>query len=155
MEEIKWQAPEFEYYPKDILWYWMTIFIAIVILALAIWQKNFLFAVFIIIGEILILIWGSAEPKILDFEINDDGIFVGENKFYEWDKISGFSLRQSVLENFAVLKLELKHNWWGSIFVIFPENLIGGIRKTFKDKNIEELAYEEHFFDSLSRIFRF
>ena len=39
---IEWQAPAFRYYPKDVSWYWLSFIIAILIMAFAIWQNNFL-----------------------------------------------------------------------------------------------------------------
>ena len=63
--EIQWHAPEFEYRAKTMSWYWLSILLAVVILALAVWQKNFLFGIFVIVAEILILVWANREPRTL------------------------------------------------------------------------------------------
>jgi len=155
MNEINWEAPEFEYRPKDILWYWTTIVLAVLLLALAIWQKNFLFGVFIVISEILVLIWGSAEPQILEFKINPDGIFIGKNKFYSWDKILNFSFNESILEGFNVLKLNFKGGFLGGIFVLLPANLVEQVKNFLVSQKLEEVEYEEHFFDTLQKFLGF
>jgi hypothetical protein len=155
MEEINWEAPEFEYQHKNILWYWTTIVLAVLFLALAIWQKNFLFAVFIVISEILVLIWGSAEPRILEFKINSEGIFIGENKFYSWNKISNFSFNQSILEGFNVLKINFKTGLLGGIFILLPIELTDLVRDFLNSQKIEEVEYEEHFFDTLQKFLGF
>src|SRR3990167_8463140 len=52
--ELSWEAPEFEFREKTVSWYWVTIIGAVLILALAVWQRNFLFGVFILMAEALI-----------------------------------------------------------------------------------------------------
>ena len=47
---IVWQIPEYEYRSKDVSWYWISLIAAIVLFAFAIWQKNFLFAIFVVIA---------------------------------------------------------------------------------------------------------
>src|SRR3989344_6499487 len=86
---IKWQAPEYHYYEKDINWYWLVIILAIIITAIALWQRNFLFAVFTVIASITLLVWGYRKPCIIDFELNDQGLKIDE-QFYSKDSFGNF-----------------------------------------------------------------
>lgn len=88
---IKWQAPEYHYHEKDVSWYWLVIILAIIITAIALWQRNFLFAVFTIIAGIVLLVWGHKKPSLIDFELNDQGLKIGES-FYSKDSFSDFYL---------------------------------------------------------------
>ena len=63
--EITWEAPEFEYRPKSVSWYWISIIIAAAIIAFAIWERNFLFGIFIVIAEILFIAWGNETPATI------------------------------------------------------------------------------------------
>jgi len=65
--EFHWQTKEYEYHEKDIFWYWASIIIAVGIVAFAVWQKNFLFAAFVIIAEILVLVWAERKPDTIEF----------------------------------------------------------------------------------------
>ena len=71
---IKWEAPEFELREKGVGWYWTTIIIAVLMLGAAVWQGNFLFAVLVVIGEILVLVWSGKEPPMVTFRITDKGL---------------------------------------------------------------------------------
>ena len=65
--ETTWKAPEFQYRSKGVSWYWMSIIIAVAIIAFAIWEHNFLFGIFIVIAEILLITWGNEAPRTIDF----------------------------------------------------------------------------------------
>ncbi|MEK7187821.1 MAG: hypothetical protein AAB691_03170 [Patescibacteria group bacterium] len=75
-ETISWEAPEFEHHEKDVLWAWGSIILAVVVLAFAIINRNFLFAIFIVIAEVLILTWGHREPRDLTFEIDEKNLVI-------------------------------------------------------------------------------
>ncbi len=110
---ISWQAPEFESHSKDVSWYWLSLIIAIIILALAIWQKNFLFALFIVIAWLLIFYSSRRPPTVWQFEINGKGIEISlpksreARKFYSYDDIDGFDIK-SASAKYGELILKLK-----------------------------------------------
>src|SRR5271154_1210216 len=89
--EIKWIAPEFEYHEKDISWYWMTIIIAAIIIAFSVWQRNFLFGLFIVIAEILVIAWGNKTPRPFSFKMNEDGFEIGAEKIHSWKEFENWS----------------------------------------------------------------
>lgn len=155
MNKIEWRAPEHEYYPKSLIWFWTTIIIAILFLILSIWQKNFLFSIFIIIAEILILIWGSYEPKIINFKITNDEILVGENNFYSFNTISSFSSGPSIMPDLSEIKINFKNKLSFSISILVPVSILEEVKKIFYEKNIPEVEHEEHFIDYIQKILRF
>ena len=84
LEPIEWEAPEFEYHEKDPLWYWGSMIIAVIILGIAIWQKNFLFATFIVVAEILLMTIGGKQPRLIRFRIDDRGFeIIGDFPFMQ------------------------------------------------------------------------
>src|ERR1700733_6944474 len=129
--EITWEAPEFEYHEKDISWYWITIIVAALIIAFSVWERNFLFGLFIVIAEILVIMWGSQEPRMVAFVLNDSGIEVGEHKFHALKEFESWSAIEidngwaDLVFNFrAKLKVPLK--------VIVPHDMLDDIRKNLK-----------------------
>ncbi|MCR4328077.1 MAG: hypothetical protein NUV53_00990 [Patescibacteria group bacterium] len=91
---IHWKAPEYEYREKGISWYWITMIVAVGFVALAAWQRNFLFGTFVVIAELLVLIWGHREPNIIEFSADEKELAINNTR-YEWDEFSSFSVRES------------------------------------------------------------
>ena len=87
---ITWQAPEFQYREKGVSWYWLSIIVVAAIIAFAIWQRNFLFGVFMVIAEILLIVWANAVPKVFDFSLTENDLAIGEAKNYRISLFESF-----------------------------------------------------------------
>jgi len=103
---IEWQAPEFEHRQKNVSWYWLSLLVSIILLALSVWQKNFLFAVFIIIAWFVIIYSTSRLPTIWNFKLSEKGIEINlpesdasSNKFYPINEIEGFDIHSTAQTN--------------------------------------------------------
>ena len=81
-KEIRWSAPEFHHYEKDVSWYWLVSIATIVVVIFALIQKNFLFAIFSVIAASLVISWGKKTPETLDFVLSESGLDIGNKKFY-------------------------------------------------------------------------
>lgn len=99
---IEWQAPEYEYYSKDVSWYWLSLIASIILAAVALWQKNFLFAVFVAVAWMVVINFANRSPDDWKFKINGKGIEIEPlkegiaGKFYPYDEIAGFDIHPSV-----------------------------------------------------------
>ena len=123
-EIIVWQAPEYNYRPKDVSWYWLSLIISIIIIAIALWQKNFLFAIFIVIAELVIIYFANQFPKIWEFKIDTSGLKIGGNKFYSFGEIQYFDIHAGEGEK-EFKELILKFNSRLSPYLkilIYPED---------------------------------
>jgi len=100
MKSIEWQAPEFDYYKKDVSWYWLVIIVSIIVALIALWQKNLLFAIFIAVASIMIVVWGRRKPRIIEYRLNSDGLQIS-GKLYDLKSFDGFYIDDE--------KLVLKH----------------------------------------------
>lgn len=106
--EIQWEAPEFLYQDKDISWYWISIIIAIIILLIAVWQRNFLFGLFVVVAEMMILIWGNAQPRNVKFKITEKGIYLGARQFYFYKELAYFSINDEIDDDWTEICLTFK-----------------------------------------------
>ncbi|MEK7481872.1 MAG: hypothetical protein AAB607_00735 [Patescibacteria group bacterium] len=112
--EIIWQTPEYEYQPKDISWRWLSLIAAIILFAFAVWQKNFLFAIFIVIAFLLINYLAGKFPAIWEIKIDEKGIEIklansGEGKkFYPMENIESFGVNSSANEEYKELAVKFK-----------------------------------------------
>lgn len=162
-KEIIWTAPEFKYHQKDVSWYWLSILAAAVIILISLWLKNFLFAIFVVIAEIVLISWAKRQPKNIKFGINEKGISIGEAKFYEYKELKGFFLKEGPAarpahlsgqgpEGELILKTNFKIEPYIKIFVFngdIPEI------KSFLKNHLEEIEYTESLHEAISKIIKF
>src|ERR1700739_3361867 len=90
--EITWQAREYDYPEKSVSWYWISIIISVLILGLAVWQKNFLFGFFIVVAEVLILSWANRTPPLIDFKLDEKGLLIGTEKQHAYSEFEAWSV---------------------------------------------------------------
>lgn len=151
--EITWRAPEFEYRRKNGSWYLFSILAALVILGLAVWQRNFLLAVFIVIAEILFLFWGNKEPETVDFVLNEKGVAVGPTKFYPANDLQSFGIGE-VGDEWAIIALTFKRALRPATQIIAPRNRIEEIQKALKEM-ADQVEVKETLTDAFERFFKF
>lgn len=156
---ISWQAPEFEYNPKDVSWYWLSLIVAIILLAFSLWQKNFLFAIFTVIGWFIVVNWASRYPTIWEFKIDDKGINIKlpsqekVNKFYAHSEIKGFDIWEGN-EKYKELILRMKSRFSPYLRISLPPGDEEKIKK-FLLKFLPQEEYGDSVADSLSKLIRF
>ena len=107
-EIISWQVPEYEKHKRNKSWYIFAGIIGLLFLVYAIYTKNFLFAVIIIIVALIIILHDSREPDLVKINITDEGIIVGR-KFYDYDEIKNFSIVYKPKQNVKNLYFEFKN----------------------------------------------
>ena len=153
--EIKWEAPEFENRERDVSWYWISIIIAAVMIAFAVWQRNFLFGLFIVIAEILVIIWGDRAPRMISFMITEKGVEFELGKFHAFAEMEGFSIYESHKDDrWDELIFHLRGKFKIPLIIKIPKEKIGDARTIIK-KVLKETDYEPTFIDSLEKLIGF
>lgn len=150
--KLSWRAPDFEYYPKDISWFWWSIAFAVAILAIALWQKNFLFAVFIVVAETMVVAWSNKPPTFFQLTLDEKGVSVG-NSFYPYSDIEHFSVLEGSGE-FAEIILKNKKRLSQFVTVRIDKNLLPKAKEILLTY-LPEQEYEEPLPDSLARVIKF
>ena len=150
---IQWRAPEFEYRAKTMGWYWLSILLAVLILAVAVWQKNFLFGIFVVIAEILILVWANREPRMIEFALTEHGIQIGGSKTELYAEIESFSLAPNPGE-WAALTLRFKRRLRPVLHALLPSARLAEI-ETKLQSFLKQQDYQESFLEILEKISRF
>jgi hypothetical protein len=149
MPGIRWEAPEFEHRPKTAGWYWTTVVIAVVLLALAIWQKSFLFALFIIIAEVLVIVWGAIEPPTVKFELTDKGLRVGERRYYPMRELHSFSAdSEGILDPaYPEVVIRFRHHFRTPLRIKAPMSWLPEVRR-----ELQAHIPEEHFEPGMTEV---
>lgn len=155
--EFGWRAPEFEYREKTALWYWVTIGAALTILALAIWQKNFLFGVFVVLAEVMLIVWGNQEPRMVDFKLTQDGLRIDDRKTYDYKEMESFAWDDSSPGDWASLVFKFKKHLRPKLKISFPKTQRDQVKMTLRRfaTEIIEAEWENSLLDSLERLIRF
>lgn len=144
---IKWSSPEFEYYEKNKNWFLVAIIIAVIIALLALWQKNFLFLIFIIIATVMIISLGKKKPNVVDFTIDDKTLWV-KDKVYNFDQFESFAIKP------GSLLFKNKERFKPYLVVSFNKNDLEAIRKHLLDF-LPEIEYGESLVEVLSNYLGF
>ncbi len=92
--KISWRAAEFHYFEKDYLWYVWAVFTGVVLLAFALWQRNFFFAVFVVIATVLFVEFGKRRPRTLDYELNEKEVLIDGRMSIPYKSIESFHVRK-------------------------------------------------------------
>ncbi len=146
--EIIWKAPEFKYYAKGVGWYGVSILIAILLVFFAIWQKNFLFALFVAVAELALVSWAKRQPAILEFRINKKGVGIGNVKFYPYEELAGFHVRESPGDSELVLKAKSRLHPYIKISIFDKDT---SEIKDFLKELLPEIEYNESLSDDIVR----
>lgn len=152
--EIKWTAPEFEYRDKDVSWYWISIIIAVLLLGFAVWQKNFPFGFFVVIAEILLIIWGNREPNKAEFAVNEKGFGINGKKFYKYQEIAHFSLSDEMHPGHHELIFSFRHHLRPTLKVILPKENAEKVENALQIM-VPQMEYEPSLVDALERFLGF
>jgi hypothetical protein len=150
--ELRWTAPEFEYREKDVSWYWTSIIIAAVIIAFAVWQKNFLFGFFIVVAEMLFIVWGSRVPREMDFVLSDEELRIGAEKSHSIKEFESWSVDKD--DEWADFHFYFRSRVKAPLRVIAPTARLDEIRAQLKTV-LREVEHELTLVDSIEKFLRF
>ena len=151
---VSWSAPEFEYYPKTPGWYWTSIIIATLLLAAAVWQKNFLFGLFILVAEVLILVWSGREPETVVFALDDRALLLPEGKRHLFSDMAHWSVQDIPSDEWDLLVVAFHRSLRPTIHVLFPVSRIDEIRSHLGAR-VVETEPDPSVIDTLERLLGF
>ncbi len=151
---ISWHAPEYEHRPKDSVWFWVSIAVAVGLVIFAAFQRNPLFALFVIIAEVLIIVWGSRQPGELHVVADQTGFHIGTHRFYPRSHVDAFSFLEHHHTDWQDLVILLDRRYIPTISVRVPGHIVPELRAHLS-KLYPEYDHQESFVEILERYFWF
>ena len=153
-EHLVWEAPEFEYHDKGPSWYWITTLVAVLLVAFAVYQKNYGFAIFIVLCEVMLLVWAGKEPRMVTFRLTDQELHAEDIKTWPLASVHEFSITECIHEDHS--RVFLKHNRGiiSETVIIIPTELVLHVRARLGEK-ITEVHHEDNWTDVIGRLLRF
>ncbi len=153
--KLEWDAPEFIHHEKDISWYWMSIILAVLILAAALWQRNFLFGFFVVAAEILILVWANHAPRRVRFTLTEKGLTVDGKKSYALTDILGFRAHEHEEHEWSRMVFYFRRHFAGTLAVLVPTVRLAEIKNFLLRAGVSETDRDESFIDILGQFLGF
>ena len=150
---ITWEAPEYEYREKDVSWYWISIIVAALVIAFSVWEKNFLFGLFVVLAEILFIVWGNRIPRMIRFTINEAGIETQGGTAHPWAVFDSMGV-DAASSGFTELVFIFRAKFKTPFKILFPENRLTELRANLKNI-LKEVPYEPTLIDSIEKLLRF
>lgn len=151
-DQISWHAPEFNYVHKDIEWYWMTIIVSSIIFLISIWQRNLLFAFFVVIAEFLIIHWSKQYPKTLRFSLTKNSVRISDLAEYPYSHLVGFDILRH--DDHSEIVFQTKKRIQPFVKILIDSDHIQEIRE-FLSEHLPEIDYEEPLSDHFGRMMGF
>lgn len=143
---IKWRAPEYEYHEKDVSWYWLAIIFVIILVGLSLWQKNLLFAIFVLIAGAVVIFWGRREPRELEFKLEEKGLYI-DKKFIAYEILDGFAVKEDLL-------LKKKSRLRPYLKLPLPDSQKEAAKKHLLPL-LPEIEYQESLAEALAKFLKF
>lgn len=155
-EEISWQAYEFEYHRKDIGWYYLVAIAAIIFVAVAVWQQNYLFAAFLVIAAGMVMYWGMARPRIVSISVTEKGVRPNQHQFIPMSELLGFALKEDGQDagEWGIMLLRSRHRLAPYIKLPIPRGKMEQVRALLH-QHLDEFEYDESLIDEVLRWLRF
>lgn len=136
---LSWQVAEYTHKEKGPDWFWALGVVIVAGIVIAVVTDNIFFAIFLLLGGILLGWYANKKPDILDVALYEDGVVVDEY-LYPFKKIKGFAIDVHPLSSY--LLLEYERALFPIVSVPLPQNIdIEELRTLLKTKTPEkELA---------------
>ena len=154
---FSWKAPEFHYYEKGPAWYAGSVFITGILALLALWQSNFLFVVFMLIAEFLILFWAKRKPRTIAVSLSEEGLALGERDRYSFERLAGFAIveeREGGAAPFREVVMATRATFGNPVRFMVPRESMQNV-KVFLGRFLPETTHEESLMEYLAHFFRF
>ncbi len=147
---ISWTAPEFIRYEKGHGWFIALGIIGLTLVVVALFMKNYLFVLIIVLTIFLIYIQGLKHPQKIKFAISNEGVLIGE-KEYLYAELKSFWIFE---EPEQILSLLTKKITQPQLSIPLGDQNSKEIRKALI-KFIPEKKQEETLSDIIARKIKF
>jgi hypothetical protein len=149
-QELRWSSPEFQYLERSSSWYLASLGVALILAVFALFQKNFLFLLFVVIGEATVLFMVKQRPRMYEFEITPEGVMVNGTMVYLFSALKGFAIVDDGISGYTELVLLPTKRLAQYIKILMPRQLSQAAHVVLSD-NLSVVPYEERLSEVLMK----
>ena len=139
MEKIEWSALEYEEKERSRDWFWALGVIVVAVVVTSIIYSNYFFAVFVVLGGVMLGFFAIKKPDVVFYELNEKGLKVG-TRFYPFENISAFWVRKEIA---PTLFIKAERFFLPIVSIPIHEDSAEQIHEAFISKNIAEEEMRE------------
>lgn len=154
-ETLSWEGPEYHHHEKDDSWNKGLFLVAVLLILFALWQRNFLFLVFIVLATWLLSYFGHRKPDTIEFMFDARG-FITRGIRKEYRDLDGFAIkiddRPGALFNKLIIRT--KSHFTPHLVIPIEKKRTAEIR-TFLTEYLSEIDHEDSMVDVLADFFKF
>lgn len=88
---VEWEASEYIHHEKGAGWILLVVIVALVAAGIAVWFKQWLFAVLIVVMAATFGFYGFRRPRTMHYSVNDVGVEIGSKK-YDYGSFRAFGV---------------------------------------------------------------
>ncbi len=147
--QISWKAPEFAYHEKSSAWYFAAALFALVILAYAVWRKDYLMFITLFVLSAVALALAKKRPKTFTITLSGEGIYLSRD-LYPYKNLKYFWIAYQPPE-IKTLGFETTSYLNREITVLLEDEDPNAIRDFLLQYLPEDTEREETFSDRLQR----
>ena len=115
---VRWEAQEYITHDKNAGWYIGLTIVAIALIALAVFLKQWIFIAVIVLAFISLILYEVRPPRKIQYSVDGKGLTEGE-KVYNFDDYRAFGILQDDT-NFAIILMPRKR-FSPAVTVYFPK----------------------------------
>jgi len=146
-EKLNWSALEYEEKERHVDWFWALGVIVIAGAITSIIFANYFFAIFLIIGGVLLGFFAVKKPDIVFYELNEKGLKI-RNRIYPYENIKAFWVQKSLSDDGKQMPLALFIKSQRLLVPIFSvpieETSVEKIHSMMLAHNVPEEEMKEH-----------
>ena len=146
--KVSWRAAEHEYVEKDVSWHWLVGTLTVILMLVALWQKNFFFFIFLVIATPMIFFFGKRKPRVITFTVREDLVQVGDRHLLHYSDLEGYAVleREGFLD---VIILKKKTHFNPYVRILVDSETREKAEDILAD-HLDEVDYEQSFLDIVS-----
>ncbi len=154
-QPIIWEEKEYPHSPKSSDWYWAVVIVVVCLSILCFIFDNILLGVIFIVGFFALIVLSTKEPRTIRFEINNNGILVGQD-FFPYSSIASFCVHDKTHKEDESSKLLIESKRIFAPLLSIPiDKLNAQIVRDFMLDHVPEKEREESFTEKFFDLFGF
>ena len=128
IDKVEWSAPEYTHRERTNDWFWTVSVLTIVACGFALWSQNYIFAIFLALSGLCLIIFTVRHPREVDHMIETKGFTMGKRDFYEWKKIKGFNVKDGPDDRYVKLLIETTGHFLPIHTIPVPKDKIAEVK---------------------------
>lgn len=149
---LAWQIPSHEHRSREFSFFVWIITAMVILLLFSIWQKNFLFGMFVILATGTLLFLSLQHPDTHEFSLTSSHIIFGNyQEEYSYDELSHFHIQEYTTDDIEIF-FAFKNKKRSPIHMRIYKGNKERIITILREKKLTQKEIEISLFESVSKI---